>query len=80
MPAQVVRRRVVGGKAQLDVHCDLSRYVAWITPARGSRQEVVGYRAWIGNATMLHPSEEMAIDAALHDIARLRVAPRSKTA
>lgn len=73
--AEVVRRRAVGAKTQLDVQHDLAQYTIWITPARGTSQEVVGYRAWVGNATLLHPTEEAAIVAALQAINRIR-APR----
>lgn len=76
MPAEIVRRRDVGGKTQLDVRHDVARYVVWITPARGMNQEVVGYRAWIGNATLLHQTEEAAITAALRAIERIRSSRR----
>jgi hypothetical protein len=72
MPAEIVRRRTVGSKTQLDVQHDISRYVVWITPARGMQQEIVGYRAWVGNATLLHATEEAAITAALRAIEHLR--------
>jgi hypothetical protein len=80
VPAEIVRKRDVGGKTQLDVTHDVARYVVWITPARGMNQEVVGYRAWIGNATLLHQTEEAAINAALRAIERIRTPRRPSPA
>jgi hypothetical protein len=72
MVAEIVRQRQVGDRTQLDVQHGHGRYAVWVVPARGMNHEVVGYRVWIGNATLLLGSEEQAIAAALSAIDRIR--------
>jgi hypothetical protein len=73
--AEITRRRTVGERLQLDVQHGPGQYTVWIVPAKGMNHEVVGYRVWIGNATLLLGSEEQAIAAALNAVDRIR-APR----
>ena len=74
MVAEITRRRTVGERLQLDVQHGPGQYTVWIVPAKGMNHEVVGYRVWIGNATLLLGNEEQAVAAALNAIDRIRTA------
>ncbi len=74
MVAEITRRRAVGERLQLDVQHGPGQYTVWIVPAKGMNHEVVGYRVWIGNATLLLGNEEQAVAAALNAIDRIRTA------
>jgi hypothetical protein len=74
--ADIIRREQAGGRTRVDVRHDVMQYTIWITPAHGMNHEVVGFRAWIANATLLHATEEAALAAAMRAIERIR-APRA---
>jgi hypothetical protein len=74
MIAEITRQRTVGERLQLDVQHGPGQYTVWIVPAKGMNHEIVGYRVWIGNATLLLGSEEQAVAAALNAIDRIRTA------
>ena len=72
MPAEVIRRQQAGGRTRVDLKLDGAQYTVWITPAHGMNHEVVGYRVWIANATLLHATEEAALAAATRALERIR--------
>lgn len=72
MQADVTRRREVDGRVELDVRHGSAQYAVTIVPARDMNHQVVGYRVILQNATLLHPSEEVATRAALIAIERIR--------
>ena len=74
MAAEIKRRRVVGERVQLDVQHGLGKYAVWVVPAKDASNQIVGYRVWIGNATLLLGTEEQAVEAALSAIGRIRSA------
>jgi hypothetical protein len=72
MRAEIIRRREVDGRVELEVRHGVAQYAVSITPARGMNHEIVGYKVSIANATLLHPNEEVATKSALSAIERIR--------